>query len=177
MVEYDDPSGPGRLLHQPLALGIVDRGDGRLVVEIGRGGLVAQQDEALVVERQRIVDRARVANGDVVFGQLAVAGRHARRRVVIVGIGLLRHGLHKVERRHDASQIHACHTIHRILHWRTLVVRYFQSGLDRDSIRSVAGPEAGGLTVSLSSCCRIDPTLLRPTGFRTQTPTEPGGAT
>jgi hypothetical protein len=70
MVERDDPPGPGRLPHQPLALGVVDRGDDRLVVEIGRRGLVAQQDEALAVERQRVVDRARVVDGDLVFNRI-----------------------------------------------------------------------------------------------------------
>jgi hypothetical protein len=79
MVERDDPPGPGRLFHQPLALGVVDRGDDRLVVEISCHGLVAQQDKPLTVERQPVVDRARVV--DVRCGPARpAAGRNCRNR-------------------------------------------------------------------------------------------------
>jgi hypothetical protein len=102
MVEGDDLLRPGRLPHQPLAFGVVDPGDDVFVVEVGGGGLVVDEDEALAVERRLGV--ARIVHSHGVLDIIGIAQRDARRRLVIVRVRLLTHRRQEVQRRDDALQ-------------------------------------------------------------------------
>ena len=139
VIEHMDPRGAGEFFDQPRAFRIIDARDLGVVIEVLGGGRAVQQHEALTVEREAAVDGARVEDLDLVRLLARVADGHARRRLVIVGIGLFRHRGGEVERGEDALQIRYHQTVHdalRLVEW----VAGCESTASRHQMRWVCDP-------------------------------------